>query len=51
MTAITPSEHHSDGEHPDLRVWGLITFLASESLMFGGFFATYLFFKIGRAHV
>ena len=47
MTAITPSEHHSDGheEHPDLRVWGLFTFLASESLMFGGFFATYLFFK------
>jgi cytochrome c oxidase subunit 3 len=47
MTAITPIEHHSDGheEHPDLRVWGLITFLASESLMFGGFFATYLFFK------
>ena len=45
MTAITPNEHHSDGEHPDLRVWGLITFLASESLMFGGFFATYLFFK------
>ncbi len=35
-------EHHED--HPDLRVWGLVTFLASESLMFGGFFATYLIF-------
>lgn len=44
MTAITP--HNNDhSEHPDLRVWGLLTFLASESLMFGGFFATYLFFK------
>lgn len=32
--------HHED--HSDLRVWGLITFLASESLMFGGFFAAYL---------
>jgi cytochrome c oxidase subunit 3 len=32
-------------EHPDLRIWGLLTFLASESLMFGGFFATYLFFR------
>ncbi|MBR8835783.1 MAG: heme-copper oxidase subunit III [Stigonema ocellatum SAG 48.90 = DSM 106950] len=36
-------EHHE--EHADLRVWGLLTFLASESLMFGGFFATYLFFR------
>jgi cytochrome c oxidase subunit 3 len=47
MTAITTSEHHEGGQeaHPDLRVWGLLTFLVSESLMFGGFFATYLFFK------
>lgn len=37
--------HHE--EHPDLRVWGLITFLASESLMFGGFFATYLLLRGG----
>jgi cytochrome c oxidase subunit III len=35
--------HHE--EHLDLRVWGLLTFLASESLMFGGFFATYLFLR------
>ncbi|MGG6294191.1 cytochrome c oxidase subunit 3 [Leptolyngbya sp. AN02str] len=40
-TAIAPG--HS--EHPDLRVWGLITFLMSESLMFGGFFATYLLLR------
>ena len=39
----TSAEHHE--EHADLRVWGLLTFLASESLMFGGFFATYLFFR------
>lgn len=41
--ATTNAEHHE--EHPDLRVWGLLTFLFSESLMFGGFFATYLFFR------
>lgn len=35
--------HHE--EHADLRVWGLLTFLASESLMFGGFFAAYLFYR------
>lgn len=31
--------------HPDLRVWGLLTFLVSESLMFGGFFAAYLLIR------
>lgn len=35
----------SHEEHPDLRVWGLLTFLFSESLMFGGFFAAYLFLR------
>lgn len=35
--------HH--GEHPDLRVWGLITFLSSEFLMFAGFFAVYLVYR------
>ena len=35
--------HHE--EHPDYRVLGLLTFLASESLMFGGFFATYLLLR------
>ncbi len=44
MTVATTSEHHQK-DHPDLRVWGLLTFLCSESLMFGGFFATYLFFR------
>lgn len=40
--------HHE--EHADLRVWGLLAFLVSESLMFGGLFATYLFIK-GRTEV
>jgi cytochrome c oxidase subunit III len=35
--------------HADLRVWGLLTFLISESLMFGGFFATYLVLRGGAA--
>ncbi|MDX2213939.1 MAG: heme-copper oxidase subunit III [Oculatellaceae cyanobacterium bins.114] len=44
----THSTTHHDA-HPDLRVWGLIAFLASESLMFGGFFATYLILRGGAA--
>ena len=42
-TDTTPS-HHEEA-HPDLRVVGLLTFLVSESLMFGGFFATFLYFR------
>ncbi|MEB3216490.1 MAG: heme-copper oxidase subunit III [Nostocales cyanobacterium 94392] len=41
-TEKSPAHHE---EHADLRVLGLITFLISESLMFGGFFATYLFYR------
>ncbi|ERN41853.1 heme/copper-type cytochrome/quinol oxidase, subunit 3 [Rubidibacter lacunae KORDI 51-2] len=40
--------HSADGhheEHPDLRVLGLLVFLASESLMFGGLFVTYLVYR------
>ncbi len=44
MTIATSAEDHEE-HHPDLRIWGLLTFLASESLMFGGFFATFLFFR------
>ncbi|MGF1535482.1 MAG: heme-copper oxidase subunit III [Elainellaceae cyanobacterium] len=36
---------HDDHAHPDFRVFGLITFLASESLMFCGLFAVYLVFR------
>ena len=39
----TTTGHHE--AHPDLRVLGLLTFLVSESLMFGGFFATYLYLR------
>lgn len=41
----TSVPHHE--EHQDLRVFGLITFLISESLMFAGFFATYLILRGG----
>ncbi|WP_026100565.1 heme-copper oxidase subunit III [Synechococcus sp. PCC 7336] len=34
--------------HPDYRVLGLLTFLASESLMFGGLFATYIVFMLTK---
>jgi cytochrome c oxidase subunit III len=46
-TAAAVVEHHE--EHPDLRVFGLLTFLISESLMFGGFFAAYLLIRGGAA--
>lgn len=42
------AENHHES-HADLRVWGLLTFLLSESLMFGGFFATYLVLRGGAA--
>ena len=42
---VASAVHHE--EHPDLRVFGLLTFLISESLMFGGFFATYLLLRGG----
>jgi cytochrome c oxidase subunit 3 len=34
-----------EAEHEDLRVLGLLVFLASEFLMFAGFFATFLIFR------
>ncbi|WP_088891408.1 cytochrome c oxidase subunit 3 [Leptolyngbya ohadii] len=47
--ASETSVSHHEGHHPDLRVWGLLTFLVSESLMFGAFFATYLILRGGAA--
>ena len=41
----TDTTHGGHAAHPDVRVWGLLVFLASESLMFGGLFATYLIFR------
>lgn len=43
--AVPPTPVDHPAEHPDFRVFGLLTFLASESLMFGGFFATYLILR------
>ncbi|NEQ35407.1 MAG: heme-copper oxidase subunit III [Okeania sp. SIO3I5] len=42
-SASVEASHHE--EHQDLRVFGLLTFLASESLMFGGLFAAYLIYR------
>ena len=39
----TAAAHHE--EHPDYRALGLLTFLISESVMFGGLFATYLLLR------
>lgn len=47
-SSVPPASAHPEA-HPDLRVLGLLTFLVSESLMFGGFFATYLFLRGGAA--
>lgn len=46
VTATSTKQHE---EHQDLRVIGLLIFLASESLMFAGFFATYLILRGGAA--
>ncbi len=45
MTIATTNDTSHHKEHPDFRVLGLLTFLVSESLMFGGFFASYLFYR------
>lgn len=45
MTIATTNDTSHHEEHPDFRVLGLLTFLASESLMFGAFFAAYLFYR------
>lgn len=50
MTQVTIDSTHSTAshgheEHPDFRTLGLLTFLISESLMFGALFATYLFLR------
>ncbi|NEO25599.1 MAG: heme-copper oxidase subunit III [Kamptonema sp. SIO4C4] len=41
----THSEAAGHEEHGDFRVLGLLTFLFSESLMFGGLFAAYLVYR------
>lgn len=42
-TAASGSEHQHD--HPDLRLFGLATFLVADGMTFAGFFAAYLTFR------
>jgi cytochrome c oxidase subunit 3 len=49
-SSVAPGAIAHAEEQVDLRVWGLLTFLISESLMFGGLFATYLILR-GAADV
>lgn len=46
-TAHEAEAHH--GEHQDLRVIGLLTFLSSEFLMFAGFFVLFLVYRSAAA--
>lgn len=48
--ANAPAETGHHAAHPDFRVWGLITFLSSEFLMFCGFFAIFLAYNAANAH-
>ena len=43
-TAETTDAHHE--EHPDLRIFGLIVFLAAEGMIFMGLFIAYLTFRM-----
>jgi len=57
MTTITPinassstggeahGDHGEHGDHPDLRMFGLATFLVADAMTFAGFFAAYLTFR------
>ncbi|WP_008317982.1 heme-copper oxidase subunit III [Leptolyngbya sp. PCC 6406] len=47
--SATPAIAPAHAEHQDLRVIGLITFLASEFLMFAGFFALFLVYRSSAA--
>jgi len=41
----SPTVETSHSEHPDLRVFGLLTFLFSEGMLFVGLFTAYLAFR------
>ncbi|NJM95362.1 MAG: heme-copper oxidase subunit III [Acaryochloridaceae cyanobacterium CSU_5_19] len=43
-TATPAADHHS--EHPDLRLFGFIVFLVSESMLFLGLFVAYFAFRV-----
>lgn len=44
-TVTSETELSQEHHHEDYRVFGLVVFLISESLMFGGIFATYLILR------
>ncbi|MEM6436413.1 MAG: heme-copper oxidase subunit III [Cyanobacteria bacterium P01_D01_bin.115] len=51
-TQTTAAAHEAEahhGEHQDLRVIGLLTFLSSEFLMFAGFFVLFLVYRSAAA--
>jgi cytochrome c oxidase subunit 3 len=43
--AISTANHSHGHEHPDLRLFGLATFLVADGMTFAGFFAAYLTFR------
>ena len=42
---ISTADHSHGHEHPDLRLFGLATFLVADGMTFAGFFAAYLTFR------
>ncbi len=44
-TLSTEHSSHGHDEHPDLRMFGLATFLVADGMTFAGFFAAYLTFR------
>lgn len=44
-TEVTATEHGHHGEHPDLRLFGFVLFLISESMLFLGLFVAYFTFR------
>jgi cytochrome c oxidase subunit 3 len=42
---VTAAHGHGHGEHPDLRVFGVIVFLIAEAMIFLGLFIAYLTFR------
>ncbi|QVL52206.1 MAG: heme-copper oxidase subunit III [Cyanobium sp. M30B3] len=45
ITAATTGSQDHQHEHPDLRLFGLATFLVADGMTFAGFFAAYLTFR------
>jgi len=45
ISAATAASQEHQHEHPDLRLFGLATFLVADGMTFAGFFAAYLTFR------